>query len=178
VETKIFFKVPKQQAAEIYKSYAAFEKQHGDREGIELVIAGRRRFQYEEELKANSRNYDAWFDYARLEEKYGSTAEQVRDVYERAIANVPPSDEKRHWRRYVWLWINYAVFEELDCEDPDRARAVWNACVQLLRAKSLSFCKVWVFFAQFEVRQGQVAAARKLLGTALGVAPKPKLYRA
>ena len=34
------------------------------------------------------------------------------DVYERAIANVPPVLEKRFWRRYVYLWIYYALFEE------------------------------------------------------------------
>ena len=31
--------------------------------------------------------------------------ERCRDVYERAIANVPPLAEKRYWRRYIYLWI-------------------------------------------------------------------------
>jgi crooked neck len=26
-------------------------------------------------------------------------------VYERAVANLPPGAEKRLWRRYVYLWI-------------------------------------------------------------------------
>ena len=38
----------------------------------------------------------------------------VREVYERAIANVPPIQEKRHWKRYIYLWINYALYEELE----------------------------------------------------------------
>ena len=37
----------------------------------------------------------------------------VREVYERAIANIPPAEEKRLWRRYIYLWINYALYEEL-----------------------------------------------------------------
>lgn len=41
-------------------------------------------------------------------------ADTVREIYERAIANVPPIQEKRHWRRYVYLWINYALYEELE----------------------------------------------------------------
>lgn len=41
-------------------------------------------------------------------------ADTVREVYERAIANVPPLQEKRHWRRYIYLWINYALYEELE----------------------------------------------------------------
>lgn len=35
-------------------------------------------------------------------------------VYERAIANVPPAAEKRYWQRYIYLWVKYALFEELD----------------------------------------------------------------
>jgi crooked neck len=39
---------------------------------------------------------------------------RIREVYERAVANVPPSQEKRHWRRYIFLWLDYALFEELE----------------------------------------------------------------
>ena len=48
----------------------------------------------------------------------------MRDVYERAIANVPPATEKRYWQRYVYLWINYALFEELEAEDLEKTREV------------------------------------------------------
>ena len=43
-------------------------------------------------------------------------AETVREVYERAIANVPPIQEKRHWKRYIYLWVNYALYEELEAK--------------------------------------------------------------
>ena len=89
---------------------------------------GKRRIQYEEELSHDGRNYDAWFDYARLEEgayhdvkEEGSTSDEldasvgrVREVYERAVAQVPPGGEKRHWRRYIFLWLDYALFEEIE----------------------------------------------------------------
>ena len=69
-----------------------------------------------------------WFDYARLEEgalrdlrdegaspseEEASTA-RVREVYERAVAQVPPGGDKRHWRRYIFLWLDYALFEEIE----------------------------------------------------------------
>lgn len=47
-------------------------------------------------------------------------------VYERAVANLPPGVEKRFWRRYVYLWIKYALFEELDARDMDKAREVYR----------------------------------------------------
>ena len=66
-------------------------------------------------FQANPHNYDAWFDYLRLVES-DAEAETVREVYERAIANVPPVQEKRHWKRYIYLWINYALYEELEAK--------------------------------------------------------------
>jgi crooked neck len=54
--------------------------------------------------------------------------EKIRDVYERAVANVPLVLEKRYWRRYVYLWIYYALFEELDAKDVERTRQIYR-CV-------------------------------------------------
>jgi len=88
-------------------------------------VLGKRRIQYEEELAYDGTNYDAWFSLARLEEDaYRADMEdgeavdptRVREVYERAVANVPPATEKRFaflncrdnadlpirfWRRYI-----------------------------------------------------------------------------
>lgn len=171
-------KVPKDQATQMYRAYVAFEKQHGDGNGIEVAIAARRRFLYEEELKLNPRNYDVWFDYARLEQAHAKSPDVVRDVYERAIANVPPVAEKRFWMRYIWIWISYAMYEELDCNDAERARAVWTECLNVIPHQIFTFSKLWVMFAMFEVRQKQIAAARKVFGTALGKAPRPKTFSA
>jgi crooked neck len=94
-------RVPKGRAEELYRKFLAFEKQFGDRDEIEDAIVGKRRFQYEDEVRKNPLNYDSWFDYIRLEESVGNK-ERIREVYERAIANVPPAEEKRYWQRYIY----------------------------------------------------------------------------
>jgi crooked neck len=103
--------LPKGRSENLYNSYTQFEKQYGGREGIEDVVSTKRRLKYEEEIQANSRNYDVWFDYARLEENVGDF-QLVREVYERALAQVPLLDEKRYWRRYIYIWLFYAIWEE------------------------------------------------------------------
>lgn len=95
-------RMPRSKSQSIHKAYTTFEKQFGDRQGIEDVVLAKRRVGYEEQLKENPKRYDTWFDYARLEESAGD-ADRVRDVYERAIAQLPPTQEKRHWRRYIYL---------------------------------------------------------------------------
>lgn len=121
-------RLPRSKSATLYAAYTKFEKQHGTRSILESTVLGKRRIQYEEELSHDGRNYDVWFDYVRLEEgaartlkaEGGTTEEEnaaierVRDVYERAVAQVPPGQEKRHWRRYIFLWLDYALFEEIE----------------------------------------------------------------
>ena len=168
--------IPKQKAQDLFKAYTQFEKKFGDRAGIEDVIISKRKFQYEEEVKADPLNYDAWFDYIRLMESEGSL-DATREVYERAIANIPPAQEKRFWRRYVYLWIYYALYEELIAKDNERTRQVYLACLEVLPHTKFTFAKVWLMYAQFEVRQKNVKAARNALGSALGKCPKPKIFR-
>ena len=185
---------------------------------------------------------------------------QVREVYERAIANVPPAPEKRYWQRYIYLWVRYALWEELEAQDAERTREVYRACLGLIPHATFTFAKartshrlcppvgaaspagraerpatqgeaarpccglweapqllrhctgscwqgpracalqlrekeavtwgrdvddmlgvlrgqVWIMAAQFEVRQLRLPAARKLLGTAIGMCPKAKLFK-
>ncbi|KAI9819014.1 MAG: NineTeen Complex (NTC) component [Phylliscum demangeonii] len=169
-------RLPRSRAVTLYQAYTTFEKQFGDREGVEEVILAKRRVQYQAQVQANGKNYDVWFDYARLEETVGD-AGRVREVYERAIAELPPTQEKRHWRRYIYLWVFYALWEEMEAQDVARARQVYDECLKLIPHRRFTFAKIWLLKAQFEIRQGQLTAARRTLGQAIGMAPKDKLFQ-
>ncbi|KAG8710017.1 NineTeen Complex (NTC) component [Ceratobasidium sp. 394] len=188
-------RVPRSISAALFAAYTKFEKQHGERSGAEAAVLGRRRIQYEDELQQDSRNYDVWFDYTRLEEEAyraakedgmdvdgsgvgeGGSVERVRDVYERAVAQIPPGGEKRHWRRYVFLWLNYAVFEELETRDITRARQIYTTAIKVIPHRQFTFAKLWIMAARFEIRQLDLMAARKLLGAAIGMGPKEALFK-
>jgi crooked neck len=176
-------------SAELYRKFNLFQKQHGSVDAIDSVVLDKRRLEYEEELKQNSLNYDVWFDYIRLEQsaveharEFGDAESEnlhsrIREVFERAIASVPPSEEKRFWRRYVYLWIMYAVYEEIEARDIDRAREVYKACLGIIPHKKFTFSKIWWFLAELEIRALNVSAARKTLGTSLGKCAKPKTFK-
>lgn len=189
-------RLPRSKSQGIYSSYTRFEKQFGDRQGIEDTVLGKRRIQYEEELSADggSSNYDTWFDYVKLEEETFRSLLQsglslkapevlksrnrVRELYERAVANIPPSrEEKRLWRRYIFLWLNYALFEEIEAKDYERAREVYKAAVALIPHKNFTFAKLWLQYAHFEVRRLDLPTARKILGAAVGMCPKERIFR-
>jgi crooked neck len=189
-------RLPRTKSVGIYASYTRFEKQFGSREGVEDTVLGKRRIQYEEELTSGAgaqSHYDTWFDYTRLEEdayrslvstggaldspEVSTARARVRDVYERAVANVPPSTEKRHWRRYIFLWLCYALFEEVETLDYERTREVYKAAIALVPHRTFTFAKLWLNYAHFEVRRLDLNAARKILGASIGMAPKERLFR-
>ena len=185
-------RIPRSKSEGIYTSYTRFEKQFGNIKGVEDTVTQKRRLQYEEEIEnsATPGNYDIWFDYARLEEEsfrslveegapeslLVSARDKVRDVYERAVALVPPAEEKRLWRRYIFLWLRYALFEEQDVHDLDRAKEIYAAAVTIVPHRVFTFAKLWLAYAKFEIRRLDLPVARKILGTAVGLAPKHKLF--
>ena len=99
----------KDQCVKIYEAYTVHEKKFGERTGIESVITKKRRLQYEDEVTSNPMNYDAWFDYIRLVESEGIKSD-VREIYERAIANVPPSKDKQVWSQTQLICFFFSLF--------------------------------------------------------------------
>lgn len=169
-------RLPRSSSEALQKSYTTFEKQFGDQRGIEDVVLAKRRVQYEEQIQTNQKNYDLWFDFARLEETLGDHY-RIRQVYERAIAQVPPMQEKRYWRRYIFIWIFYALWEETVAQDFKRAEHVYARCIELIPHKRFTFAKIWMMKAQFEIRKMDVNRARRTMGMALGMCPKSRLYK-
>ena len=162
---------------ELYKAYISFEKKHGDREGIEQLVLTKQRAQYKKRMEMDPFDYDGWFEWAKMEEEAPSpTPAIVRDIYEQAVAQVPPSNMKDDWRRYIYLWIYYAVYEEMTNRDLDRAAQVYRTCLSLIPHETFSFAKIWILAAQLHVRRKDLTAARKLLGKALGMCGKEKIY--
>ncbi|SNX84394.1 probable protein CCN1 - putative cell cycle control protein [Melanopsichium pennsylvanicum] len=187
-------RLPRSKSEGIYSSYTRFEKQFGTMSSVDDTVIGKRRIQYEEELAAQSTagtvDYDTWFDYTRLEEDVyrtlaasgGSTdqletaTKRVREVYERAVAGVPSSTEKRDWRRYIFLWLRYALFEEIEIQDYPRVQEIYKAAIAIVPHRTFTFAKLWVQYARFLIRRLDLSTARKTLGTAIGMAPKLKLF--
>jgi crooked neck len=132
---------------------------------------------YKELIAKNSLNYDAWLNLIFLEESFKNT-EKIREVYEAAVGVVPPSQEKRFWRRYIYIWLNYAVFEEEVAEDLARAEQVYERAVKLVPHKKFTFGKLWINFAQFYLRCSDLGKARRVFGRSIGLFPKKKVFKA
>ena len=83
-----------------------------------------------------------------------------------------------HWRRYIYLWINYAVFEETIAKNIDRTKLIYEKLLQIIPHEThFTFSKAWILHSKFLLRRHDLTGARKLLGKALGKCPRKKLFR-
>ena len=62
-------------------------------------------------------------------------------------------------------------------QDYDRTRQIYRTALRVVPHKQFTFAKLWLMFAKFEVRRLDLPAARKLLGAAIGMCPKEKLFK-
>ncbi|KAM0828554.1 hypothetical protein ACQ4PT_067469 [Festuca glaucescens] len=141
-----------------------FEKQFGDREGIEDAIVGKRRFQYEDEVRKNPLNYDSWFDYIRLEESVGNK-DKIRDVYERAIAN---DMERTHSCNAIGMSPKGKIFKkyieiELYLGNFDRCRTLYEKYIEWSPAN----CYAWRKYAELEKNLSETDRARSIYELAI-----------
>lgn len=102
----------------------------------------------------------------------------MREAYEKAITNLPPIIEKKYWRRYVFLWINYAVYEEYNAKDFDRAREIYKKALEIIPHGKFTFSKIWILYAHFYIRMKNLEQARKVFGMSIAKCPREKIFKA
>ena len=62
-------------------------------------------------------------------------------------------------------------------KDQQRSRDVYKKCLEVIPHKQFTFAKIWLLYANFEIRAKNLGAARRALGTAIGKSPKDKLFK-
>eukprot|EP00177_Eucheuma_denticulatum_P005934 GFKZ01010820.1.p1 GENE.GFKZ01010820.1~~GFKZ01010820.1.p1 ORF type:complete len:662 (+),score=122.75 GFKZ01010820.1:107-2092(+) len=172
--------VGEEEKGEVERMFVRFEKGRGEREVLDELVVGRKRERFERKLKEHAYDYDVWFDLVQLEQKWG-TQERVKDVYEMAVSKVPLAESKLGWSKYIYLWIGYAVWMELSCEDAKAAAGIYARCIKKVPRghRQFSFGKLWTLYAQVLLRMGDVGGARRVFGTGIGVMRKKrKIYEA
>lgn len=165
-------------ATELDHAYTTFEKHHGDPNSLDNLLLEKRRMHLEQKLSSDT-NYNTWFDLIRLEET-SSPLERVRETYERALTQTPAIATKAAWSSYIYLWLLYATWTEVECDDINAALAIYKRCLAAVphQHRKFSFCKLWLQYAQTEIRNGNIGAARQIFGASIGVLPgKHRLYQ-
>jgi crooked neck len=77
---------------------------------------------------------------------------------------------------YIYLWIYYAIYEEMTNRDLNRALDVYKTCLDIIPHNKFSFSKIWLYAAKLYIRKNDLTSARKLLGRAIGQCGKERFY--
>ncbi|GME73297.1 unnamed protein product [Ambrosiozyma monospora] len=158
---------------EVQSKYAKFQRQFGDKESLEASTLTKRKVKYENELQSNPYSYEIWWDYLNVIEEHPNTAEiDLKQAFDRVIHTVPePSASKSDWLPWIYIWLRYISWEEVSNKNIDEARTLFRDLLDVIPHKKFTFAKVWIKFAEFETRQGDLITARKILGRSMGVCP-------
>jgi crooked neck len=162
-------KFPPEDNPGLFNSFAQFEKSHGDPSTIDYFVFFKRRKFYEDKLKEAPMDYDTWFELVNLLQNSDATTEKIKETFESAVSQIPIIEEKRYWRRYVYLWLFYSLFCEKNLKDIQLARSILNRCLDIIPHSKFTFAKIWNELAEAHLRELDVPSARKTFGKAIGV---------
>ena len=70
------------------------------------------------------------------------------------------------------------MFEEQIANDTQRAKQVYEDALKLVPHKEFTFAKLWILYAQFQVRQKDIRQARLVFGNSIGKCPRTKVLKA
>lgn len=159
------------------KGLLEFDKRFGDSESIEHSVIQRRRRRYEEDLQQTPNDYDTrWLYLDLIQTNFKS---EMLDCLEESVSNTQPRDATKTsaWKRYIYLWVRYLVYVELEVQNIDLCRRLYQRLIDLIPHRKFTFSKVWFMYSQFELRNGELTSTRKIMGNALGICPKPKTFK-
>ena len=153
----------------LFNSYTQFEKSHGDPSTIDFFVYHKRKKFYEEKLKSSPLDYDTWFELVNLLLNSDSSPEIIKETFEKAIAQVPIIEEKRYWRRYIYLWLFYSLYCENNLKDRQLGRSILKRCLDIVPNSRFTFAKLWNELAESHIRELDLTSARKIFGQAIGM---------
>ncbi|CAG98595.1 Clf1p [Kluyveromyces lactis] len=154
-----------------------FEKKFGSSKNMEDIVIAKRKAEYEQYLKSDPYHYSTWWVYIDLvEEKY---QEQLTSAFQSFIELAKPKSlvKDSSWKRYIRICVRYLVYLELTINDLPTIRSVYQDILDIIPHKKFTFGKLWIMYAEFEIRQNNLLKARKILGVSLGKSPKPKVFK-
>ncbi|SCV00126.1 LAME_0G07668g1_1 [Lachancea meyersii CBS 8951] len=159
-------------------AHVQFAKMYSTSSALDESIMDKRKREYRSSLAENSSDYDLWWLYLDLLQKH--FPHELPDELERSVIDNNPEDQNKSlsWRRYIFLWIRVLTYFELHMRDLGKTKDLFEKLTkEIIPNKRFTFAKVWNLYAKFELRQGHLTAARKLLGYALGTCPKNRIYK-
>lgn len=161
--------------------YLQFAKQH-DIQSLNLILLNKRKQTYLATLKESPFDYDIWWEYISLMKQMIVDKTDLIAIFENCLKHKPNDEQKQgktlQWRKYIYLWIRYLYFMETQVKDIAKTRELYERLVGSIDHKIFTFSKIWISFATFEIRQNDLAKARKLLGQSLGMNAKMKTFKA
>lgn len=169
--------------ATLNESYLNLKKRYGDSQTIEESILTKRKVYYERLLSERKQDYDTWWIYLDfIEENFPLqmliSLEKATDINNKPPLNPTQNKVDIAWQRYLFLWMRRLIYIELKSNDINLCRELYNKIIEeIIIPSKLMYNKIWLMFANFEIRQENIDTARKILGKCIGISPNEEIFQ-
>ena len=162
----------------IQPAYLQFEKRNGGNYQIEEAVSQKKKIHYQNIIDQNPKDYETWFELTQLLKEH-SRFEEARSAYKSSSSHPPVNNfEKAQWVPYVLLVISWAIFEEKTMNNPEEARRIYNDLLTKVPHSKFTISRLWIMYSFFEVRQGEIANARRIFGLSIAQCPRASVFNA
>lgn len=161
-----------QERIRLQKFQTDFEKQYGtDSEDLEKYVLLKRKVMYEEKLSQSPTDYETWWLYLNLiiDSNLSIPISDIRNKFATSISTPPTSFELNHWIPFCYLVYRYSLWEEYENKEIGYAKDIYEKLAKLIPHKKICVPDFWFRYAEFELRNFDLSAMRKILGQAIGL---------
>lgn len=159
---------------------ADFKEKFGvDAENIEVYVLEKRRIGYEEKLEKNPRDYELWWTYLSLliDSKLNVTKDDIMTSFEKSVNEEPDSKKVSEWTQYWYLNLRFCMHVEFEIKDVYKARSILERMSKIIPHKDVVLVQFWVKYAEFELRNSDLASMRRILGQAIGMTGSEEIVK-
>lgn len=158
-------------------SHSKFQRRYGTKDSVDLSILQSREIKYESYLSSDPYNYGIWWLYLDIisDPVLQLSQPSIEEAFNKAVSKTPTSSKKRDWLPYIYIWHRFLIFEELSRSNLDQIRSLYGKLLKVIPHKHFTFAKIWISYAEFEIRHDNLKKARTILGQSIGICPNQKI---
>lgn len=154
-----------------------FQKSFDTKDNITNSVIESRKLKYEQHLSNEAHDYETWWIYLDLLEKYYPN--DLLETYAEIITIIPNQIEHSiSWERYICICLRYLCHLEVNLANIEKCRSFYAKLInEVIPHKSFTFNNVWLMFIEFEVRQGNLDKVDELINQSMDLCPNESLFK-
>ncbi|AWU74524.1 uncharacterized protein C5L36_0A11070 [Pichia kudriavzevii] len=169
----------REEANKLQKFETDFQKKYGlDSASLDQLVLLKRKVTYEEKLEQDKQDWSTWWLYlSLLIDTLKVPNDEVIEKFKVCMSTQPQSFKVSEWCGYWYICKRYLLFVEFEVGSVDDSRSIYSELIKTIPHKNMFLFDFWKNIAEFELRNGDLAHMRKVLGQGIGFTENEEIIK-